>query len=742
MLDDMRISSDRRPMKGVRFLMALAAALAAMAASRTSAQLVADGATKTINATTTNLTGDVVVGTNGSFTTLIITNTGVVTNTGNGTVGLNAGARTNRVIVSDAASAWRMGGNLALGSFGSVSTLVVTNGGKVVDNQGNIALNNGSSNNSAVVTGAGSLWTNNGNLNIGNAGPFNQLVVSNGAVAACGGSFSVGNSGASNQLMLLSGGVIANNNGRLGVFNLSDGNLAVVSGAGSLWTNRGEVDVGQGGSFNQLFVTNGGKIASVGAYIGANAAQSGSGNGNVVILTGAGSAWTNTDHFGLGNLGSFNQLVITNGAVMRNTRSGGNLFIATQPGSSSNTLVVSGTNSRFSSAAGSLELGQVGSFNQINLRNGGRFENGPARIGGSGSNNLALVADAGSVWTNSGDLFVGDSGSFNQLIVTNSGQVVVSSNFYLGFNPSATSNSTTLTGGSLLVASSGHGAADVRRGTLTLSAGLLSTSQLLLTNGAQGVLAFNGGRLQTASTVVSNGSPLVVGDATSSATLELTGNGVHTFASGLTIRSNAALVGNGTVTGTLTIQPGGALLPGGSIGQLLLSNAPVLQGQTLMEISKSGSLLTNDQLQVSGPLTYGGTLTVTNIGPGTLGLGDQFPLFSASSFGGSFVAATLPPLGTGLAWSNKLTLNGAILVVSQPPLLFGSVVRSGASLVVSGVGGQANATYWVLTTTNVALPLMNWAHLQTNQFDGFGNFAFTDAILPAAPQRFYRLQLP
>src|SRR5438874_9725854 len=41
-----------------------------------------------------------------------------------------------------------------------------------------------------------------------NAGPFNQLVVSNGGVAACGGSFSVGNSGASNQLMILSGGVI------------------------------------------------------------------------------------------------------------------------------------------------------------------------------------------------------------------------------------------------------------------------------------------------------------------------------------------------------------------------------------------------------------------------------------------------------------------------------------------------------------------------------------------------------
>src|ERR1051326_9131168 len=99
--------------------------------------------------------------------------------------------------------------------------------------------------------------------------------------------------------------------------------------------------------------------------------------------------------------------------------------------------------------------------------------------------------------------------------------------------------------------------------------------------------------LQTATTVVSNGSPLVAGDGASSAIMELTGNGVHSFAGGLTIRSNAALIGNGTVTGTLTVQPGGALLPGGSIGQLLLSNAPVLQGQTVMEIRKSGSVLTN-----------------------------------------------------------------------------------------------------------------------------------------------------
>ena len=125
------------------------------------------------------------------------------------------------------------------------------------------------------------------------------------------------------------------------------------------------------------------------------------------------------------------------------------------------------------------------------------------------------------------------------------------------------------------------------------------------------------------------------------------------------------------------------------------------------------------------------------------GRDDAFaPLFGATGFAGSFVSVTLPPLGAGLAWSNQLALSGAIQVVSKPPLAFSSVLNSGGSLVVSGAGGQANAPYWVLTTTNVTQPLTNWTHLVTNQFDGFGNFAFTASINPATPQRFYRLALP
>src|SRR5204862_5147711 len=135
------------------------------------------------------------------------------------------------------------------------------------------------------------------------------------------------------------------------------------------------------------------------------------------------------------------------------------------------------------------------------------------------------------------------------------------------------------------------------------------------------------------------------------------------------------------------------------------SNAPSLAGTVLLEISRSGSTLTNDQIQLaSGTLTYGGTLTVTNIGPESLAAGNRFPLFSASSYGGFFAITNLPPLAAGLAWTNKLLLDGSIevvaTVVSRPQ--FSTVNLSGTNLIFSGSNGVPNSSYTVLTSTNVA----------------------------------------
>jgi hypothetical protein len=62
--------------------------------------------------------------------------------------------------------------------------------------------------------------------------------------------------------------------------------------------------------------------------------------------------------------------------------------------------------------------------------------------------------------------------------------------------------------------------------------------------------------------------------------------------------------------------------------------------------------------------------------------------------------------------------------------------------VISGSGGTTNGTYYVLVSTNIALPPNQWTPVSTNQFDGSGNFIFTNAMDPNNPQMFYLLQLP
>jgi hypothetical protein len=83
------------------------------------------------------------------------------------------------------------------------------------------------------------------------------------------------------------------------------------------------------------------------------------------------------------------------------------------------------------------------------------------------------------------------------------------------------------------------------------------------------------------------------------------------------------------------------------------------------------------------------------------------------------------------------------LIVSpiNPPS-FGAITLNGANLIVSGSGGTPGANYYVLSSTNIALPAASWTRIATNQFDGSGNFAFTNAASPAFSQRFFRIQLP
>jgi len=67
----------------------------------------------------------------------------------------------------------------------------------------------------------------------------------------------------------------------------ADYNEVTVSGAGSTWTNLSTLNVGQIGSVNHLFVTNGGFVVSSNGSIGTLSGAS----VNAGVVDGVGSRW-------------------------------------------------------------------------------------------------------------------------------------------------------------------------------------------------------------------------------------------------------------------------------------------------------------------------------------------------------------------------------------------------------------------------------------------------------------------
>jgi autotransporter-associated beta strand protein len=224
----------------------------------------------------------------------------------------------------------------------------------------------------------------------------------------------------------------------------------------------------------------------------------------------------------------------------------------------------------------------------------------------------------------------------------------------------------------------------------------------------------------------------------SSGTLQV--DGVLNSTAGVTV-AGGSLGGTGIINGNLVVNSGGTLAPGASAGKLTVNGTVTLQGTTRLEINRTGP--TNDLLQVSTPLAFGGTLVVTNIGSTLLG-GESFDLFNSPGLSGAFTTVQLPPLAAGLSWNtSQLNVTGTISVTGTllPPAI-SSLTYGGTNVIVNGTQGAPNGSYFVLTSIDVTLPLASWEFVATNTFDALGNFSFTNTVDPGDPQRFYRIQLP
>ncbi len=150
------------------------------------------------------------------------------------------------------------------------------------------------------------------------------------------------------------------------------------------------------------------------------------------------------------------------------------------------------------------------------------------------------------------------------------------------------------------------------------------------------------------------------------------------FNSAVTVQNGGTLEGNGFIARPVNVQAGGTLAPGTSIGTLIISNTLTLAGYAQMEINRT-NVQTSDRVTAMSSVSYGGTLSVTNLGPPPQ-FGDVFTLFVAGSYGGGFSSYSLPTLSTGLVWNTSLLLsNGSITVAAGPVGSFQSQSSAPAS---------------------------------------------------------------
>jgi len=202
-----------------------------------------------------------------------------------------------------------------------------------------------------------------------------------------------------------------------------------------------------------------------------------------------------------------------------------------------------------------------------------------------------------------------------------------------------------------------------------------------------------------------------------------------------------AFNGSGIITGTNaltlpTITISGSYEVGTTI--LLTTNNPTLNGTVIFDLANTNQLVLRPSATGLNTQTiyYSGNLVVINSGPAPVS-GQNFQLFNAASYNGTFNNITLPPLVGGETWVNNLATSGSLAVVGGTvgsPVI--SVTHTSSQLTLSW-NSAAYPGYTVEAQTNRLGLGNNWVPVT-----GGSVSPFTTSINATNPSVFFRLHHP
>jgi len=464
---------------------------------------------------------DLVVGVSGSSNSMTISNGGAVTNDYDSYIGSNNLSSNNSVLVTGSNSVWSIA-SVYVGFSGSSNSMTISNGGMVDVGLVYIGGASLSSNNSVLVTGSNSLCTN--------------IVL-----------LSVGASGSSNSMVISNGGMIADDVGYIGGASLSSNNSVLVTGTNSLWTNSAKLYVGYAGSSNSMTISNGGTVVSAIGYIGSNNLSS----NNSVTVTGNNSLWMNSSNLIIGNLSSGNRLTISNGGSVADSFGYlGNDDSSSNVSSSNNSILVTGAGSLWSNSR-AVYIGHDGSNNSMIISDGGTVVNLTGVIGynPNAQNSSVLVTGDNSLWRNGKTNYIGYQGS-GTLTVANGGTVQALGGIIIA---SDVGSAGTLNIGSL---GGNDTAGTISTPTITfgLGTGTINFNQAdtaNITNPISGSGSIN--QLGAGTTKLSASNSFVGSTVVSAGTLIITSGGTLSGGGNTTVGINGCLTNNGAIAGLTTI---------------------------------------------------------------------------------------------------------------------------------------------------------------------------------------------